>query len=212
MYFSIWTALWAPPLEGDLGKHLVEPSSGSFGCCITGSLGFFLFLFFNLIYFNWRLITLQYCGFCHTSTWISRGRTCVPSSWIPLPPSSPPHPSGLSQSTNFECPASCIELALVICFTYGNIHVSVLFSQVFPSRLLPRSPKVCSLHLCLFCCLAYGVIITVFLNFIYIFWYTILVFLFLTYFTLYNRLQLQPPCIESTIDYINVLNPPCIEV
>ena len=31
------------------------------------------FFFFN---FNWRLITLQYCGgFCHTSTWISHGCT-----------------------------------------------------------------------------------------------------------------------------------------
>ena len=37
-----------------------------------------------------------------------------------LPPPSPPHPCGLSQSTSFECPASCIELALVIYFTYGN--------------------------------------------------------------------------------------------
>ena len=41
---------------------------------------------------------------------------------------SPPHISGLSQSTGFECPASCIEFALVIYFTYGNICVSVLFS------------------------------------------------------------------------------------
>ena len=29
---------------------------------------------------------------------------------------------------------------------------------------LPQSPKVCSIHLCLFCCLAYRVIITIFLN------------------------------------------------
>ena len=34
-------------------------------------------------------------------------------------------------------------------------------------RLLPQSPTVCSLHLCLFCCLAYRVIITIFLNSIY---------------------------------------------
>ena len=35
----------------------------------------FLFLFF-LIYFSWRLITLQYCsGFCHTLIWISHGFT-----------------------------------------------------------------------------------------------------------------------------------------
>ena len=35
-------------------------------------------------------------------------------------------------------------------------------------RLLPQSPKVCSVHLCLFFCFAYRVIITIFLNSIYI--------------------------------------------
>ena len=44
-------------------------------------------------------------------------------------------------------------------------------------RLLPHSPKVCSLHLCLFGCLAYRVIITIFLNSIYMRWYTELVFI-----------------------------------
>ena len=34
--------------------------------------------------------------------------------------------------------------------------------------LLPQSPKDSSIHLCLFCCLAYRVIITIFLNSIYI--------------------------------------------
>ena len=32
---------------------------------------------------------------------------------------------------------------------------------------LPQSPKDCSIHLCLFCCLIYGVIVTIFLNSIY---------------------------------------------
>ena len=32
---------------------------------------------------------------------------------------------------------------------------------------LPQSPKDCSIHLCLFCCLAYRVIITIFLDSIY---------------------------------------------
>ena len=60
-----------------------------------------------LFFFNWRLITLQYCGgFCHTLTWISHRCTCVPHP--------EPHPSGLSQNTSFECPASRIKLALVI--------------------------------------------------------------------------------------------------
>ena len=48
------------------------------------------------IYFNWRLITLQYCGgFCHTLTRISHGCTCVPH---PEPPSHiPPHPIPLGR-------------------------------------------------------------------------------------------------------------------
>ena len=33
--------------------------------------------------------------------------------------------------------------------------------------LLPHSPNICSLHMCLFCCLVYRIIITVFLNSIY---------------------------------------------
>ena len=55
---------------------------------------------------------------------------CSPSR-TPLPLPSPSHPSGLSQSTGLDCPASCIELALVIYFTYGNVHVSVLISHGF---------------------------------------------------------------------------------
>jgi len=58
---------------------------------------------------------------------------------------------------------------------------------------LPQSPKNCSIHLCLFCCLACRVIVTIFLNSIYMRWYTVLVFFFLVYFTLCNRLQFHPP-------------------
>ena len=59
----------------------------------------------------------------------------------PLPPPSPPHPSGSSQCTGFECPVSCIELGLVICFTYGNIQVSMLFCQIVPPSPSPRESK-----------------------------------------------------------------------
>ena len=96
-----------------------------------------IFSFLKFIYFNWRLITLQNCGgFCHASTSISHGVHVSTH-----PPPSPPHLSGLSQSTGFECPASCIELALVICFTYGNIHVSMLFSQIIPPSPSPTESK-----------------------------------------------------------------------
>ena len=98
--------------------------------------------FFQLFYFYWRITTLQYCdGHCHISTWIGHMDTCIPQSWIPFPPSSPPYPSGLSQSTSYGYPMSCIKLALVICFTYGHIHVSVLLSQVIPPLLSPTESK-----------------------------------------------------------------------
>ena len=41
---------------------------------------FNLNLFFKFIYFNWRIIALQYCvGFCHVSTWTSHMHTYIPS-------------------------------------------------------------------------------------------------------------------------------------
>ena len=91
-----------------------------------------------LIYFNWRPITLQHCGgfVIHTHE-SATGVHVFPHPEPPLLTPSPPHPSGLSQSTSFECPASCIELALVIYFTYGNIHVSMLFSHIIPPSPSP---------------------------------------------------------------------------
>ena len=59
----------------------------------------------------------------------------------PLHTSLPPHPSGLSQSTGFGCPTSSVKLALVIYFTYGNVHVSVLFSQIIPLSPSPTEYK-----------------------------------------------------------------------
>ena len=57
---------------------------------VLKSMGCVFFQIF--IYFNWRLIILQYCGgFCHTLTWISHGCTCVPHP--ELPPTSLPIPS-----------------------------------------------------------------------------------------------------------------------
>ena len=49
------------------------------------------------------------------------------------------------------------------------------FSQIILPLPLPQSPKDCFIHLCLFCCLAYRVIVTIFLNSIYMCYYTVLV-------------------------------------
>ena len=99
-----------------------------------------VFFKYKFIYFNWRLITLQYCiGFCHILTWIHHGCTCVPHPEPPLPPPSPSPPSGSSQCTSSEHPVSCIKPGLAVCFTYDNIHISMPFSQIIPC--LPTESK-----------------------------------------------------------------------
>ena len=82
----------------------------------------------------------------------------------PLPPISSPHPSGLSQSTSFGCPATCMELALVMYFTYGNVHVSMLFSQIIlPSSSPTESKSLFVLSVSPSC----RIVGTIFLNSIY---------------------------------------------
>ena len=58
-----------------------------------------------------------------------------------LPRPSTSHPSGSSQCTSPEHPVSCIKPGLVIYFTYGNIHVSMLFSQIIPLSPSPTESK-----------------------------------------------------------------------
>ena len=58
---------------------------------------------------------------------------------LPLPSVSPP--SEFSQCTGFECPVSWIKVGLVIFFTYGNIHVSVLVSQIISFWAFPTESK-----------------------------------------------------------------------
>ena len=140
---------------------------------------FFLIFIFTLFYF-----TMLY-WFCHTFTWIRHGCTWVPN---PEPPSHfPPHIISLDHP---RAPAPSIV------YTVSNIDwrfVSYMILYMFQCHSLklsrplplPQSPKVRSVHLCLFCCLAYRVIIIIFLNSIYMCQYTVLVFFFLAYFTLY---------------------------
>ena len=119
------------------------------------------------MYFNWRLITLQSCsGFCQTSTWSSHGRTPVlhpepPSHLLPhpIPQGHPTAPalSTLSHASNLE--------------QWSASHMIIYIFQCYPLKsstlAFSQSPKDCSLRLCLFCCLTYRVIITIFLNSIY---------------------------------------------
>ena len=80
-------------------------------------------------------------------------------SWTPLPPPSPYHPSRSSQCTSPKHPVSCIKPGLAIHFLDDIICVSMPFSQIIPPNTHTQSPEDCSIHLCLFCCLTYRVII-----------------------------------------------------
>ena len=94
---------------------------------------FFLYLF---IYFTLNIVlVLPYIDL--NLPWVYM---CSPS-WTPLPPPFPSHPSGSSQCTSPEHPVSCIEAWLATCFTYDNIHVSMLFSQIIPPSPSPTESK-----------------------------------------------------------------------
>ena len=85
----------------------------------------------------------------------------------PLPPPAPPDPSRSSQCTSPE------HLSHASNLDWRSVsHLIVYMFQCYSlrsshPRLFPQSPKFCSIHLCLFFCFAYRVIITIFLNSIY---------------------------------------------
>ena len=120
------TQVWSLGQEDPLEKGMATHSS---------------ILFFNFFYFNWRLITLQYCiGFAihqHEST---TGAHVFPI-LNPLPLPSPYHPSGSSQCISLKHPVSCIKPGLAIHFLYDIIHVSMSFSQIMPPSPSPTESK-----------------------------------------------------------------------
>ena len=83
---------------------------------------------------------------------------CSPS-WTPVPPPSHPISQGLpsapalstlSHASNLDWRSvSHMVIYMFQCYSFKSSH----------PRLLPQNPKGCSLQLCLFCCLAYRVIV-----------------------------------------------------
>ena len=73
-----------------------------------------------------------------------------PPPWTSFPPSSPFHPTRLSQHTGFGFPVSSRKFPLFIYFIYGNICFNAILSN-HPTLSFSesKSPKVCSLCLCL---------------------------------------------------------------
>jgi len=117
-----------------------EVVSPSYSSAIVGPPPYYYFLN-KFIYFNWRLITLQYCiGFPYINMNPPQVYTCYPY-WTPLPPPSMYHPSGSSQCTSPKHPVSCNEPGLEIHFIYDIIHVSMPFSQIIPPSPSPTESK-----------------------------------------------------------------------
>ena len=113
------------------------------------------FFFFNFTVLYW---------FCHKSTWICHRYTRVPhpeSSSLPVPslwvvPVHQPQASSIVHRT----------------WTGDSFHIWYDMFQCHSPKSshplpLPQSPQDCSIHQCLFCCLVYRVIVTIFLNSIY---------------------------------------------
>ena len=150
---------WALNFHSQAHSHWAS-SSSSISLNVS-AVSFFLSFFFTLFYF-----AILY-WFCHISTWI-----CHECTWVPNPePRShfPPHTISLDHPSapapRILYPASNLDWRFI---SYTILYMfqchSPKSSHPFP---LPQSPKVCFIHLCLFCCLAYRVIVTIFLNSIY---------------------------------------------
>ena len=118
----------------------------------------FSFFYFKILIFTLFYFTILY-WFCHTLTWIHHGCTWAPKHEPPshLPPHiiPPDHP---------RAPApSILHLALNIYWWFVSYMIVYMFQCHSPKSShplpLPQSPKVHFIHLCLFCCLPYRVII-----------------------------------------------------
>ena len=92
----------------------------------------------------------------------------LPAHPILLSCPSTPAVNALFHASNFDWSSiSHMVIYMFQCYSLKSSH----------PRLLPQSPKVCSLYLCLFCCLTYRVIITLSKSHIYALIYCIGVFL-----------------------------------
>ena len=117
------------------------------------------------------------------------------SSLLCLPLSLPIPPFQVITKHRADLPVPCGCCPLAIYFTFGSVYMSMPLSHfvpAYPSRSL--CPQVHSLHLSLYSYLAPRFFRTIFfLDSIYMFQHTVFVYLFLTYSTLYDSLQVHPP-------------------
>ena len=124
-----------------------------------------LVLFFSFLYYYY--FTLQYCiGFA-----INQHASTMGVHVFPI--LNPPHTS-LPILSLWVIPVHQPQASCILHWTWTGdsflIWYYTCFNAILPNHPplpLPQSPKDCSIYLCLFCCLAYRVVVTIFLNSIY---------------------------------------------
>ena len=125
----------------------------------------FFFYLFLVCYLFLLFFTLQYCvGFAIHQRESATGVHVFPNlnsppCTIPLGHLSAPAPCIQYHASNLDWRfISYMIIYMFQCYSLKSSH----------PHPLPQSPKDCSIHLCLFCCITYRVIVTIFLNSIYI--------------------------------------------
>ena len=121
----------------------------------------------KIFYYYYFFFTLQYCiGFArhqHAST-----------TGVHVFPILNPPPTSLLIPSLWVIPVHQPQASCILHRTWTGdlflIWYYTCFNAILPNHSPPQqSPKDCSIHLCLFCCLAYRVVVTIFLNSIYMY-------------------------------------------
>ena len=145
-YFRIWVCSFSSIVE--IYHHL--------SILVVVIICSFIY-FLNFILFNFTILY----WFCRISKWICHRYTCVPHpepSSLLLPHTIPlGHPSAPAPSIQYR--ASNLDWRLI---SYMILYIFQCHSPKSSHHLpLPQSPKDCSIHQCLFCCLLYRVIVEI---------------------------------------------------
>ena len=122
------------------------------------------------------------------------------SSLLCLPPTLPIPPLQMVTKHRADLPVLCSCFPLAIYFIFGSVCMSMLLSHFVPAYPSPlpmsSSPFSTSVSLFLSCSQVHQNLLFLFFCFldsIYMCQHKVFAFVFLTYFTLYDRLQVHPP-------------------
>ena len=128
-------------------------------------LNFFFKFFLNFIFFYFFYYFILFYFFLNFKIFNSYMRS---QTWTPLPPPSPQHLSGSSPCTSPKHAAPCIRHRLAIQFLHDSIHVRIPILPNHPTLSFSLWVQKSGIHICVFfSCLAYRVVIAIFLNSIY---------------------------------------------